>query len=96
MKNEESVMFGCRENGETKDKGPKRVDGRERENEAREVEAGVEEVSEESRESSGEGRIVVESKSGDFVLRSFGYGFQRRRRSEAPGSRERDKNGRRF
>lgn len=85
-RNEQNMLFGCRENGEKREKGPKRVDGGERENKTREVETGVEEVSEESGERSGEGRVVIESKRGDSVFRSFGYGVQRRVGSEGPWS----------
>lgn len=47
--------------------GPERLDGRERQNEARELEMGMKEASEESRESSGEGGVVVEDQIWDFV-----------------------------
>jgi hypothetical protein len=44
------------------------VNGRERQNERREIEARVEEVSEESGESSREGRVVVEKYIWDFFF----------------------------
>jgi hypothetical protein len=56
---------------------PERLNGRERQNEARKIEARVEEVGEESREGSREGRVVVEHYVGDFVFRSFDEGLQR-------------------
>lgn len=93
QRNEQNMLFGCREKWRETGKAPKRMDGGERENKTREVETGVEEVSEESGERSGEGRVVIESKSGDSVLRSFGYGVQRRVGSEGPWSRRGCKSG---
>lgn len=56
---------------------PERLNGRERQNEAREIEARVEEVGEESRKGSREGRVVVEHYVGDFFFRSFDESLQR-------------------
>lgn len=56
---------------------PERLNGRERQNEVRKIEARVEEVGEESPEGSREGRVVVEHYVGDFVFRSFHKGLQR-------------------
>ena len=64
--------------------GFERVNWREGENERREIEGRVEEVSEESGESSREGWVVVENYVWDFLFRSFCYGFQRRIWAEAP------------
>ena len=82
------VWIAINQQRKSNEEAPERVDGREGKDEAREVEARVKEASEESRKSSGKRWIVVESQRGDTVLRSSGYGFQRRVGAEAPASRQ--------